>query len=67
MSEKDYGRVFYEKKETARKIAKLLAEKEFTILEVEEVIDMVMQNIKLNSIVRCLDFVGEDNTGSGKK
>ena len=67
MSEKNFGSAFYEKKETARKIAKLLAEKNFTISEAEEVVDMVMQNIKLNSIVRCFDFAEEDNTGSGKK
>ena len=67
MSEKNYGNAFYEKKETARKIAKFLAEKNFTIIEAEEVIDMAMQDIKLNSIVRCFDFVEENNTGSGKK
>lgn len=67
MSEKNFGSAFYEKKETAQKIAKLLAEKGFTILEAEEVVDMVMQNIKLNSIVRCFDFASQDDTGSGKK
>lgn len=67
MSEKSYGNAFHEKKETARKIAKFLAEKNFTIIEAEEVIDMAMQDIKLNSIVRCFDFVEENNTGSGKK
>ena len=67
MSEKNYGNAFYEKKETARKIAKFLDEKNFTIIEAEEVIDMAMQDIKLNSIVRCFDFAEENNTGSGKK
>ena len=45
MSEKNYGNAFYEKKETARKIAKFLAEKNFTILEAEEVIDMAVLRI----------------------
>ena len=67
MNEKNYGDAFYEKKETARKIAKLLAEKNFTISEAEEVIDMTMQDIKLNSIVRCFDFAGEKENESGKK
>ena len=59
MSEKNYGDAFYKKKETARKIAKLLAENNFTMIEAEDVLSIVLHDIKLNSIVRCFDFAGE--------
>ena len=47
---------FYDKQETAQKIAKILAEKNYTINTAEKILAMVMKNIKLSSIVKCFDL-----------
>lgn len=53
---KDIVSDFYKKKETAHKIAKILAEENFTIADAEEVLAMVTKSIKLSSIVKCFDL-----------
>lgn len=53
---KDEVAEFYDKKETARKIAKILAEKNYTIDSAEEILSIVMKEIKLSSIVKCFDL-----------
>ncbi len=52
----DVGAKFYDKKETARKIARILSEKNYTVADAEGILDMVKNNIKLSSVVKCFDL-----------
>lgn len=46
---------FYAKKEIAHKIEKILAENNCSVAEAEGILETVMKNIKLSSVVKCFD------------
>lgn len=47
---------FYAKKEIAHKIEKILAENNCSVAGAEGILEMVMKNIKLSSVVKCFDL-----------
>ena len=53
---KDMTAEFYDKQATARKIAKILAEENYSVADAEEILENAKRNIKLSSVVKCFDL-----------
>lgn len=47
---------FYDKQEMARKIAKILAEENYSVADAEEILENAKRNIKLSSVAKCFDL-----------